>query len=142
MRDPMCGFETRAEPCVDGSPTKAWYPVATHTISNDPMHPSNGSLSGSSSESDASLELSVVIPCLNEADTVTECVMRAIQAMRENRIAGEVVVADNGSADGSAEIARSAGARVVPVTARGYGSALMGGIAASRGRFIIMGDAE
>jgi glycosyl transferase family 2 len=66
----------------------------------------------------------------------------AMQAMHENRIAGEVVVADNGSTDGSAEIARRAGARVIPVTAKGYGSALMGGIAESRGRFIIMGDAD
>ena len=142
MRCPTCGFEMRAEPCVNPSLTKAGYLCAADPISNDPTHISNGSSSDASSESDASLELSVVIPCLNEVDTVAECVMSAIRAMRENRIAGEVVVADNGSADGSAEIARSAGARVVLVTARGYGSALMGGIAASRGRFIIMGDAD
>lgn len=142
MRCPTCGFETRAEPCIDPSLTKAGDPVVAGPISKDPTHTNNGSQSGANSESNASLELSVVMPCLNEADTVAECVMSAIRTMCENRIAGEVVVADNGSADGSAEIARSAGARVVPVTARGYGSALMGGIAASRGRFIVMGDAD
>src|SRR5262245_8943317 len=92
--------------------------------------------------SDGSLELTVVIPCLNEADTLGTCVRKALRAITEHGIAGEVVVADNGSTDGSREIAVELGARVVPVTARGYGSALMGGIAAARGRFIIMGDAD
>ena len=91
---------------------------------------------------DAPLELSVVIPCLNEADTLGACVEKAQRAIREHGIRGEVVVADNGSTDGSQTIALELGARVVPVTARGYGSALMGGIAASRGRFVIMGDAD
>src|SRR5271157_1574897 len=86
------------------------------------------------------IELSVVIPCLNEADTLAECVQKAQRAIHDNGIAGEVVVADNGSSDGSPEIAARLGARVLPVMARGYGSALMGGIAAARGRFIIMGD--
>jgi glycosyltransferase involved in cell wall biosynthesis len=142
MRCPTCGFETRAEPCVDPSFTNTGDLVAADTISNDLTHPHNGSSPSASSEFNASIELSVVIPCLNEADTIAECVMTAIRSMRESRIAGEVVVADNGSTDGSADIARSAGARVVPVTVRGYGSALMGGIAASHGRFIIMGDAD
>ena len=88
------------------------------------------------------IELSVVIPCLNEADTLADCVMIAQKAIRENRIAGEVIVADNGSNDGSAEIAVKLGARLVHVPAKGYGSALMGGIAAARGEFIIMGDAD
>ena len=88
------------------------------------------------------LELSVVIPCLNEADTVAICVGKAVRAMREHGIAGEVLLADNGSTDGSRELAAAAGARVVPVTDRGYGAALMGGIAAARGRYIIMGDAD
>ncbi len=91
---------------------------------------------------DGPLELSVVIPCLNEADTLGICVQKALRAIKEHGIAGEVVVADNGSTDGSREIALELGARLVPVAARGYGSALMGGIAASRGRFIIMGDAD
>jgi glycosyltransferase involved in cell wall biosynthesis len=82
------------------------------------------------------------MPCLNEADTIERCVRKAWQALREHGIAGEVIVADNGSTDGSQAIATSLGARVINVPARGYGSALMGGIAAARGRFIIMGDAD
>jgi glycosyltransferase involved in cell wall biosynthesis len=82
------------------------------------------------------------MPCLNEADTLATCIEKAQRALRENKIAGEVIVADNGSTDGSQTIATRLGARVVPVGARGYGNALMGGIAAARGRFIIMGDAD
>jgi glycosyltransferase involved in cell wall biosynthesis len=88
------------------------------------------------------LECSVVIPCLNEADTLGTCITKAKKALEAHGIAGEIVVADNGSTDGSLEIAAELGARVVPVATRGYGSALMGGIAAARGRFIIMGDAD
>lgn len=88
------------------------------------------------------LELSVVMPCLNEADTLETCIVKAQRAMKSHNIDGEVVVADNGSTDGSQEIARRLGARVVDVYQKGYGSALMGGIAAARGRFIIMGDAD
>lgn len=88
------------------------------------------------------LELSVVMPCLNEADTVEVCIAKALDAMEEHDIAGEVVVADNGSTDGSQELARSAGARVVDVAKKGYGAALMGGIAQAKGRYIIMGDAD
>jgi glycosyltransferase involved in cell wall biosynthesis len=88
------------------------------------------------------LELSVVMPCLNEADTVGVCIEKAWQALREHNISGGVIVADNGSTDGSQTIAGEHGARVVNVTARGYGQALMGGINAARGRFIIMGDAD
>jgi glycosyltransferase involved in cell wall biosynthesis len=88
------------------------------------------------------LELSVVIPCLNEADTIGTCVAKAQRALREHRITGEVVVADNGSTDGSQDIAATNGARVIGVETKGYGNALMGGIAAARGRYIIMGDAD
>ncbi|MEX2152117.1 MAG: glycosyltransferase family 2 protein [Gemmatimonadaceae bacterium] len=88
------------------------------------------------------LELSVVMPCLNEADTVGACVEKALRAMREHHVRGEVILADNGSMDGSQAIATKAGARVVPVSDRGYGSALMGGIAAANGTFVIMGDAD
>ena len=88
------------------------------------------------------LELSVVMPCLNEADTLAICIEKALRTMREHNIEGEVVIADNGSTDGSQEIAQSLGARVVPVAAKGYGSALMGGITAARGQFVIMGDAD
>jgi hypothetical protein len=90
----------------------------------------------------AEIEVSVVMPCLNEAQTVGTCIAKAKQAFREANISGEVIVADNGSNDGSQEIAERLGARVIPVKARGYGSALMGGIAAAVGEYIIMGDAD
>ena len=88
------------------------------------------------------IELSVVMPCLNEAETLETCIRKAQQAMRGANIAGEVIVADNGSTDGSIEIAEGLGARVAHVQARGYGNALMGGIAAARGKYIVMGDAD
>jgi len=91
---------------------------------------------------DSAIEVSVVIPCLNEADTVGTCVGKAVAALRAGGIAGEVIVADNGSVDGSQSIARDKGARVVDVQARGYGNALMGGIVASKGKYVIMGDAD
>jgi glycosyltransferase involved in cell wall biosynthesis len=87
-------------------------------------------------------EVSVVIPCLNEADTLGSCIRKAQQALSEAGIQGEVLVADNGSTDGSVEIATGLGATVVPVPERGYGHALMGGFAAARGRFLVMGDAD
>lgn len=88
------------------------------------------------------LELSVVMPCLNEELTLAPCIERALACLRELGVAGEVVIADNGSTDRSTEIARACGARVVSVPQPGYGSALMGGIVAARGRYIIMGDAD
>jgi glycosyltransferase involved in cell wall biosynthesis len=87
-------------------------------------------------------ELSIVMPCLNEAETLETCISKAQRAMQESNIVGEVVIADNGSTDGSQEIARRLGARVVDVKEKGYGSALKGGIAAARGRYVIMGDAD
>jgi glycosyltransferase involved in cell wall biosynthesis len=87
-------------------------------------------------------EVSVVIPCLNEADTLGTCIDKALRAFHEAGIDGEVVVGDNGSVDGSQAIAAERGARVVPVPARGYGNALMGAIDAARGRYVIMGDAD
>ena len=87
-------------------------------------------------------EVSVVMPCLNEADTLGACIRKAAAGLAACGVRGEILVADNGSNDGSPEIARAAGARVVAVAARGYGSALMGGIAEARGRFVIMGDAD
>ncbi len=89
-----------------------------------------------------SLELSVVMPCLNEAETLETCIRKARLAIAEAHIAGEVIIADNGSTDGSMEIAKRLGARVVQVEAKGYGNALMGGIAAAAGKFIVMGDAD
>ena len=88
------------------------------------------------------IELSVVMPCLNEADTLATCIEKAKRAVTEAGIETEIIIADNGSTDGSREIAERHGARVVPVTDRGYGAALMGGIAAARGRYVIMGDAD
>jgi glycosyltransferase involved in cell wall biosynthesis len=88
------------------------------------------------------VEVSVVIPCLNEADTLGNCIEKALRALRENNIAGEIVVADNGSTDSSPAIAERQHARVVMVEEPGYGSALMGGIAAARGRFVVIGDAD
>jgi len=90
----------------------------------------------------ADLELTVVMPCLNEAETLEVCVRKALDSLERGNIRGEVVVADNGSTDGSQNIARRAGARVVPVAAKGYGSALLGGIHAARGKYVIMGDAD
>ena len=89
-----------------------------------------------------SIELSVVMPCLNEARTVAICIGKALGFFERHQVRGEVVIADNGSTDGSQKIAEEAGARVVAVVARGYGNALMGGFRAARGRFIIMGDAD
>lgn len=91
---------------------------------------------------DNPIELSVVIPCLNESDTLGLCIQKALEGIREARISGEVIVADNGSNDGSQSLAENAGARVVAVGAKGYGNALMGGIAAARGKWIVMGDAD
>ena len=88
------------------------------------------------------IRVSVVIPCLNEAKNIQECVRRARDAMQQAGIAGEVVVADNASEDDSAALARAAGARVVHEPRRGYGSAYMAGFAAARGEFIVMGDAD
>lgn len=88
------------------------------------------------------LELSVVMPCLNEADTLATCIEKAQRALSTSNIAGEIIVADNGSSDGSPAIASRLGARVVHVSAKGYGNALMGGIAAARGQYIVMGDAD
>ncbi len=88
------------------------------------------------------VEVSVVMPCLNEANSLAYCVDKAVKALREAGLTGEVVVADNGSTDGSIQIAEEHGARVIRVAERGYGAALRAGIAGARGPFIIMGDAD
>src|SRR5512135_1852884 len=82
------------------------------------------------------------MPCLNEAETVATCVRKAIGFLAESGISGEVLVADNGSTDGSQQLAEEAGARVVPISDKGYGNALMGGIIAANGKYVIMGDAD
>jgi glycosyltransferase involved in cell wall biosynthesis len=90
----------------------------------------------------ASLRVSVVIPCLNEAENIAECVGRARRVLDESGLGGEVIVADNGSDDGSAELAAAAGARVIHEPRRGYGSAYLAGFAAARGEYIVMLDAD
>ena len=82
------------------------------------------------------------MPCLNEAETIAICVRKAQGYLERAGVAGEVLIADNGSTDGSQAIAEALGARVVAVPEKGYGAALLGGIAAARGRFVIMGDAD
>jgi len=88
------------------------------------------------------VKLSIIMPCLNEAETVFTCIRKAQQFLKSSRVHGEVIVADNGSTDGSTELARQAGALIVQVDEKGYGSALMGGIKAAHGQYIIMGDAD
>ena len=88
------------------------------------------------------VELSIVMPCLNEAETLATCIEKANRFLATSGVAGEVVIADNGSTDGSQDIARGLGARVVPVPVRGYGAALSAGIAASRGTYVAMADSD
>jgi glycosyltransferase involved in cell wall biosynthesis len=90
----------------------------------------------------ADLELTILMPCLNEAATVGACVDAAMRALADLGVRGEVLVADNGSADDSRALAAAHGARVVPVEDRGYGAALLAGITAARGRYIVMADAD
>ncbi|MBS1120763.1 MAG: dolichol-p-glucose synthetase [Deltaproteobacteria bacterium] len=91
---------------------------------------------------DDNIELSIVMPCLNEAETLKTCIDKAMGYLKKSGIKGEVVIGDNGSTDGSQQIARDAGARVVDVPRRGYGAALMGAIEGSRGKYVIMGDSD
>jgi glycosyltransferase involved in cell wall biosynthesis len=95
-----------------------------------------------SAQAPAAIELSIVMPCLNEAETLALCLLKAKAFLAQHDIAGEVIVADNGSTDGSQQIANALGARIVHVPTRGYGAALIGGIEAAKGKFIVMGDAD
>ena len=91
---------------------------------------------------DNKIEVSVVIPCLNELETLASCIKKALAAFKEGGLQGEVIVADNGSTDGSQNLAESMGARVIHVEEKGYGNALRGGFEFARGSFIVMGDAD
>jgi hypothetical protein len=91
---------------------------------------------------DDPVELTILMPCLNEAETIEVCVMKAMGFLRRAGVVGEVLIADNGSTDGSQRMAEALGARVVQVFERGYGAALMGGVRAAHGRYVIMGDAD
>lgn len=93
-------------------------------------------------DNSATFELTILMPCLNEAETLAVCITKALGYLASAGVVGEVVIADNGSTDGSIGIAEGLGARVVQVAEKGYGNALMGGIRAARGRFVIMGDAD
>jgi glycosyltransferase involved in cell wall biosynthesis len=106
--------------------------LETKAFASAEIHPTKG----------IPVEFSIVMPCLNEAETLATCIEKAKRSLEENNVAGEIIVADNGSTDGSREIAARLGARVIDVQARGYGNALMGGISAARGKYIIMGDAD
>lgn len=88
------------------------------------------------------LELTILMPCLNEAETLAVCIRKALGYLERSGVAGEILIADNGSTDGSQHIATELGARVVPIKTRGYGAALLGGIEAARGRYVIMGDSD
>src|SRR5947207_2002280 len=88
------------------------------------------------------IELTIVMPCLNEAETLPTCIQKAHLGLERAGVRGEVLIADNGSTDGSVSVAEKAGARVVAVKEKGYGSALRGGIQAAHGKWIIMGDAD
>jgi glycosyltransferase involved in cell wall biosynthesis len=94
------------------------------------------------SSSEGGCLVTIVMPCLNEAESLEPCIRKAKKAIEDLGINGEVLIADNGSTDGSVELAESLGARVAHVSARGYGAALQGGFAAARGKYILMGDAD
>lgn len=88
------------------------------------------------------MELTILMPCLNEAETLEKCISKAKSFLHENKIDGEILIADNGSTDGSQEIAERCGARVVEIPLKGYGAALIGGCSAAKGTYVIMGDAD
>jgi glycosyltransferase involved in cell wall biosynthesis len=105
------------------------------------MQPANTQVQPTDSATEA-IELSIVLPCLNEAETLESCISKAQRFLYDHNVPGEVIVADNGSTDGSQQIARRLGARVVPAAARGYGNALIAGIQAASGKYVVMGDAD
>ena len=87
-------------------------------------------------------EISVVIPCLNEAETLPDCLGRARRALETSALSGEIIVVDNGSTDGSSDVAARFGAKVLQVDSRGYGNAVSAGVRAARGEYIVVGDAD
>jgi glycosyltransferase involved in cell wall biosynthesis len=116
--------------------------LAIQTLSQSDTPQSGLDSRGNQTAERAELELTILMPCLNEAETVATCVRKAAAFLKRTAINGEVLVADNGSSDGSVELAREAGARVLHVASKGYGSALLGGLEGALGRFVIMADAD
>ena len=112
------------------------------SVSSMDNRPSTVCIHETSQPTETALELSVIMPCLNEGETLGACVTKAQEALHRSHINGEIIVADNGSTDGSQQIAEQLGARVVNVETKGYGNALMGGIIAARGKYVVMGDAD
>jgi len=146
---PAVGGVTNADQTGSGSTQLTTN--SSQTLSASPTaaaHMSTGSLARTDAlvnDDDRSVsvpEVTVLMPCLNEAETLATCVRKALASLESLGIAGEVLIADNGSTDGSQEIATSLGARVVQVERKGYGNALMRGIARARGKYVIMGDSD
>lgn len=115
--------------------------AAEHPAAASPVAPAPTAPSPNTPET-APLDLSIVMPCLNEQETVATCVRKALDALHTAGISGEVIVADNGSTDASVQLAQAAGARIVPVAQKGYGSALRAGILAAQGTYVLMADAD
>ena len=125
--EPHCCYSRRSWPRRSNE-SHSWTP--RNVKDDDPISPSEVP------------ELTILMPCLNEAETVGVCVSRGFRFLRRENVRGEVLIADNGSTDRSREVAEQAGARVIEVDERGYGAALRGGIQSARGRYVIMGDAD
>ena len=88
------------------------------------------------------MNLSIIIPCLNEAETISQCIKKCFLSIEKMHIEAEIIIADNGSSDGYIEIAQKLGAKVINVEQKGYGSAIIGGITNAKGKYIIMGDCD
>src|SRR5260370_23908436 len=106
------------------------------------MHTVQRAAIGTEDTRRTAVEVSIVMPCLNEVEPLGACIADAREAIARGGYTAEIIVADNGSADGSQLVARELGAKVVDVQRKGYGSALIGGIDAAQGRFVVMGDAD
>ena len=116
--------------------SKSFHALPVRTI------PACGQVGGSIKFMDESAQISIVMPCLNEAETLANCIRKALKGISEAGIDGEVLIADNGSTDGSREIALQEGARIICIERKGYGNALRGGIEAAFGEWILIGDAD
>ena len=114
--------------------------VRREELLSTPLH--DAERVAASADDDVGLDLTILMPCLNEADTISLCIEKALGFLAKAGIGGEVLVADNGSDDGSPAIAAQCGARVIHVAERGYGAALLAGLEQARGEFVIMGDAD